>query len=157
MHKENKKLRQIFDKVEELREQIDGIKGNTERIKNVLEKFYMTARKGTLIIIYIIDIYKIIKLLNYFVSQELHAEIQSLFDAFTRKSKKITDILKDFEIEIEKQKDKFTTEARIKILQCTSLKKEFHDIVAENHEILLKYNNHMRDMYKKSVKISKLP
>lgn len=87
---------------------------------------------------------------------ELHAEIQSLFNAFAKKSHKVTGLLKDFEDELGKQKKTDSTESRMHILQCASLKKEFQDIVQENQEIITKYHNYMKEMYKKTLKISRI-
>lgn len=49
--KENKKLKRIFDKVEDLREKIDAIKGNTERTKEALDNFYRYGRQGNTIML----------------------------------------------------------------------------------------------------------
>lgn len=85
----------------------------------------------------------------------MHAEIQTLFEVFTKKSHKLTGTIKEFEDVITKLKNTDSTEARIQILQCATLKKEFQNVIQENHEIIEKYHNYMKEMYKKSAKIGK--
>ncbi|KAF2885157.1 hypothetical protein ILUMI_21033 [Ignelater luminosus] len=118
---------QTLQKAEIIRRNIETIKNNTEKASFILKN-------------------NVLK-----VSKNQQDELDSLIRTNTSTAHKINSILKEFEHELNKIKNKNTAEFRIKRVQYTTLKKLFQEVLKESSVTLEYHRNHRKELLKKSL------
>jgi len=127
-----KKIGKTFEKAEVIRENIEIVRSNTARANEILKNNVFKITKG------------------------LQDELDSLFRVSTTTAHKINSQVKEFENDLNKIKDDSSAEYRIKKVQYTTLKREFHEALKDSSICLEFHRNKRKELLKKSLQTAQV-